>query len=262
MTWRTTITSLGLALGATGLFVGTVAAAALDDAQVKARIEARLAEAGFHQPAEVQVEMRDGKAVLSGYVTTVRDQWTAERAARKVTKGFEDDIEVRPIKAVPDAALGKAIERAVTGYAYYGVFDAVGYSVDDGKVLLTGSVYQPYHKSDIEDRVARIAGVRAIKSTIEVQPLSPFDQRLRLQAYRLIYGNDNFVRYSIMADPPIRIIVTNGHLTLMGVVNNSLEKNLLTHLAGQVLSFGPVRNEVQVESRTATKTSRSAGIVV
>jgi hyperosmotically inducible protein len=261
MTWRSRIASLGLALGAAGLLTGTPAAAS-DDAHLKSRIEARLSAADFHQPASVQVEVQDGRAVLSGFVPTVHDLWTAERAAHKETKRVQNDVTVRPTRVVPDAALGKAIQRAVIGYPYYGVFDAVGFTVADGKVALSGSVYQPYHKSEIEDRISRIVGVRAIQSSIDVQPLSPFDQRLRLQAYRLIYGNEAFVRYSTMADPPIRIIVANGHLTLMGVVANPLEQHLLTVLAGQTLSFGPVKNEVQVESRPAKKVTQEPGIVV
>ena len=259
MTWRNCIVALGLVLGA-GWLSATPAAAA-DDAQLKSRIEARLASAHLGQPAEVGVEVRDGKAVLSGSVPTVHDLWTAEGAARKVTKKIEDQVSVQPVRAVSDEQISKTITRAVIGYPYYGVFDAVGYDVRDGQVVLTGSVYQPWHKRDIDDRVSRIIGIRALKSEIQVQPLSPFDERVRRAAYRAIYGNSLFSRYALWPDPPVRILVSNGHLVLAGMVSTPLEQTALTTLAGQVTSFGPVKNEVQLEKRNTKRATTQTALV-
>jgi hyperosmotically inducible protein len=261
MTWRNRADGLALALGALGLLLGTPAAAS-DDANLESRIETRLSAADFHQPANVQVEVQDGKAVLSGFVPTVHDLWTAERAARKVTKRVQDDVTVRPTNAVSDVDLGKAIERAVIRYPYYGVFDAVGFTINDGNVVLSGSVAQPYHKSDIEDRISRIVGIRALASTVEVQPLSPFDQRLRMQCYRAIYGSSVFSRLAVNPNPPVRILVTNGHVALEGVVDSTSDKHLLTILASQVPGFGPVRNDVQVGTTAAKTATRGAYLVV
>jgi len=53
-----------------------------------------------------------------------------------------------------------------------------------------------------------------------------------------------------MALPPIHIIVENGHVTLDGVVNNNLEKQIAGMRAASVgLSFGPVVNNLQVENQ-------------
>ena len=262
MMGRNIAKGLALALSSAVLLFATVAAAS-EDTSLKNRIEARLSAADFHQPASVQVEVQNGKAVLNGSVPTVRDLWTAERAARKETKQVENGVTVHPAKAVSDAVLGKAIEKAIIGYPYYNVFDAVGFNVENGKVALSGSVYQPYHKRDIDDLVSRIAGVRALESNIEVQPLSPFDQRLRMQAYRAIYGSPVFSRLAIDPNAPIRILVANGHVTLAGVVSSSSDRQLLTILASQVPGFGPVRNEVQIESAVAKKSpARTADVVV
>jgi hypothetical protein len=45
---------------------------------------------------------------------------------------------------------------------------------------------------------------------------SSFDDRLRYQLAYLIYGDPRFVQYAHRADPPIRIIVDRGHVTLTG----------------------------------------------
>src|SRR4026209_2227998 len=92
--------------------------------------------------------------------------------------------------AVPrrDAVIQRDAERAILGYSYYGVFDAVGVDVQDGQVTLVGSVNQPARTVDTDRRVAGVAGVRAVVNTIEVQPVSFNDDRLRAELVRAIYG--------------------------------------------------------------------------
>ena len=51
------------------------------------------------------------------------------------------------------------------------------------------------------------------------------------------------------AVPSIHIIVDNGHVTLAGVVNNQLEKNVAGMRANSAgMSFGAVTNNLQVEN--------------
>src|SRR5262245_19754686 len=120
-----------------------------------------------------------------------------------------------------DAQIQRDAERAVLGYVHYGVFDAVGVGVRDGQVTLVGSVNQPYHKDDIERRVAKVAGVRAVNNEIEVQPASFHDDRLRAELVRAIYGRGVLVNPSTV-DPPVRIVVANGRITLLGYVNSEV----------------------------------------
>jgi osmotically-inducible protein OsmY len=253
---------LGLALAASWLLAGTAVATDADDAALKKRIEAHLAAAAFHQPAEIQVQVAEGKAVLTGSVPTIRDQWTARAAARKEARDVEDRIQVVPRANVSDAALHAAIERAVLTYPYYDVFDAVGFTVAHGAVNLTGSVNQPNRKHDIEDRIARIDGIRRLTSEVRVQPGSFFDDNLRWQCYRVIYGNTSFSRYANAPEPPVRIIVENGKITLMGSVATAFDRNLLTILASGVGSFGPVKNEVRVEGQPSTRPKPAHDIIV
>jgi hyperosmotically inducible protein len=158
-----------------------------------------------------------------------------------------------------DGALRKAVADAVLGYPRYGVFDSVGVGVDNGVVTLQGSVRDSGRKDEIDRRVARLDGVREVRNEIRVQPASLFDDRLRLELYRRIYGNGLFERYATFANPPIRIIVDHGNITLAGVVNSRVEKVALESIARGVLAF-KVDNQVQVESEiekepAATKSS-------
>src|SRR2546423_15209498 len=66
---------------------------------------------------------------------------------------------------------------------YFNVFDDLSYKVEDGVITLTGQVTQPWLSRDAENAVRRIEGVERVNNQIEVLPLSPFDDRVRLATY-------------------------------------------------------------------------------
>jgi hyperosmotically inducible periplasmic protein len=226
-----------------------------DDAGLRQRIESRLAKAGLADRGQVEVEVKDGAAVLSGFTLTVDAQRAAESAARKETKQVENRLRVVPASRTDDE-VRKAVARAILADPYYGVFDSVGVAVDGGKVQLSGSVNQPWRKDDLDRRVARVEGVSEIKNDIRVQPVSSYDDVLRAQLYRRIYGNGTFVRYASFPDPPIRIVVENGRVTLTGIVNNRVEQVLLGSIANGTMAFA-VDNQVQVESEIGKEPKRA-----
>src|SRR5262245_47877286 len=140
--------------------------------------------------------------------------------------------------ARPDALIQRDAEKAILGYVYYGVFDAVGVGVKDGEVTLTGSVLEPYRKDDIERRVAKVSGVRVVSNEIQVQPVSFNDDRLRAQLFNAIYGRGVLVNPS-MIDPPVRILVNNGRITPVGYVGSEAEPAL----AGRIARRAPAVRE-------------------
>jgi len=85
---------------------------------------------------------------------------------------------------------------------------------------------RPTLKSDAENAVKHIEGVEKVDNQIEVLPLSPMDDRLRLELYRAVYGYPALEKYALGVQKPIRIIVKNGHVTLEGVVDNQGDKDL------------------------------------
>lgn len=233
----------GMALAA-GLFL--IVPALADDTGLRQRIESRLGKARLSDHGQIAVEVTNGVAVLHGFTTTVDAQRRAEKAARKETKTVDNRLRVVPVPR-EDTEIRDAVADSILGYVHYGVFDSVGVGVEDGVVTLQGSVRYPWRKDDIERRVARLDAVREIRNDIRVQPVSSFDDRLRLQLYRRIYGNGLFQRYASYVNPPIRIIVERGNITLTGVVNSQVEKAVLSSIARGLLAFR-VDNQVQVES--------------
>jgi len=132
---------------------------------------------------------------------------------------------------------------------YYGVFDNLAYRVQDGAVTLMGQVTRPTLKSDAENVVKRIEGVNQVVNNIEVLPLSPNDDRIRIAVYRAVYGQVGLDRYALQAVPPIHIIVNNGQVTLTGVVATEADKNLAGIRANGVPGVFSLTNNLQVEGR-------------
>jgi hyperosmotically inducible protein len=132
---------------------------------------------------------------------------------------------------------------------YYGVFDNLAYRVDGHTVTLLGQVTRPTMKSDAGNVVKRIEGVEKVDNQIQVLPLSPMDDRLRIAAYRAIYGHPGLDRYAMQAVPPIHIIIDNGKLTLEGVVANQGDKDMANIRANTVSGVFSVVNNLRVEGK-------------
>jgi hyperosmotically inducible protein len=134
---------------------------------------------------------------------------------------------------------------------YFGVFDNLAFKVEPGgKVTLLGQVRNPTLKSDAERAVKSVEGVDTVDNQIEVLPVSPNDDRIRLRVYRTIYRTASLERYAIQAVPPIHIIVKNGNVTLEGVVASEMDKNLANIKARGVPGVFKVTNNLRIESST------------
>jgi hyperosmotically inducible protein len=148
-----------------------------------------------------------------------------------------------------DAELASKVAHEVRMYSWYSIWDNISVRVTNGNVDLLGQVSQPYKKADLQRLADRVPGVRSVTNDLTVLPLSNFDDQLRVQVARAIYRDTVLSRYALQAVPPIHIIVDNGQVTLEGVVNSQMEKEVAGIRAnGAGLSFGPVVNHLRVET--------------
>jgi hyperosmotically inducible periplasmic protein len=137
------------------------------------------------------------------------------------------------------------------------VFDNLQYSVKGSEVTLSGQVWQPVTKQDAETAVKGIEGVTKVNNNIEVLPLSPMDDQTRRAEYRAIYGDPALQRYAMGVLPSIHIIVKNGHATLVGTVDNEMDKNVAEIRAKSVPNVFSVTDELQIRpSRTEAQSKR------
>ena len=146
-----------------------------------------------------------------------------------------------------DSDIAANVRHEVVMYPYYSIWADLGFRVVAGNVTLTGEVNQPFKKQDIERLVQKVPGVASVTNGIKVLPLSSMDDRLRLQVANAIYRDPILSAYAIRAVPAIHIIVENGHVTLTGMVNSDMEKQIAGMRAASSLSFGPVTNNLVVE---------------
>ena len=82
---------------------------------------------------------------------------------------------------------------------------------------------------------------------LRVQGFSSSDRELRREIFLRIYRDPMFERWADMPDPPIRVFVEKGRVTLAGSVVSAVEKHVAGDIARGTLAFS-VNNQVIVES--------------
>ncbi|HAX44745.1 MAG TPA: BON domain-containing protein [Bryobacteraceae bacterium] len=162
----------------------------------------------------------------------------------------------------------RQVRKEILTLPNYGLFDNIRFTIEGDTVLLTGYASRPTLKSSAANVVKDIPGVERVRNQIEVLPLSRFDDEVRARAYVAIYGDPALARYNpnrgvplmmspariavgITNDPPpgnhpIRIIVNNGHVTLAGVVDSPVDRQVAEARVNNVFGAMSVSNELEV----------------
>ena len=156
-------------------------------------------------------------------------------------------VAANPNNAATDANTIRKIRKELVMLPFYGVFDNLAFRYEEGVVTLYGQVSRPTLKKAAARVVERVAGVDQVVNRIEVLPLSNFDDRIRVAAYRAIYRQPGLDRLSFQAVPPIHIIVKNGNVTLEGVAPNKGDATRAFIAANGVSGVFSVKNNLRIE---------------
>jgi hyperosmotically inducible protein len=193
----------------------------------------------------------DGIVTLTGSVGLYQDKLDAANRIKKVSNvsGVRNDITVSGAN-VPDAQLQQKLAKKLA-------YDRVGYrdntfnylaiDVKDGVVTLTGDTVYDVPLDSAMAIVARMEGVKDVVSDVKVLPVSMFDDSLRIRTARAIYRDSVLGRYASDPAHPIRIVVDNGHVTLYGSVESSMDKNIAGIRANSVPGAFSVDNKLVVD---------------
>ena len=133
----------------------------------------------------VQVSVHGPDVVLTGTVDLYEDKELADNRVHHVhgVHGVENDIQVAG-PAVEDTTLRDKLAKALAldrvGYGTTS-FNSITLGVHNGVVTLGGNVYWPPDKDSAVGLVANTPGVKDIVDNIDVAPVSPMDDQLRLQ---------------------------------------------------------------------------------
>jgi hyperosmotically inducible protein len=97
---------------------------------------------------------------------------------------------------------------------------------------------------------SNMPGVKDVINDIQVDPVSPMDDGIRIQVFRSIYGFPSLNKYAMDPAKSIRISVQNGNVTLYGVVDSKADKDTANIRASSVPGVFKVTNDLQVAGST------------
>jgi hyperosmotically inducible protein len=230
--------------------------AAGQSAQTDNNIQAELSNQ-LKKFKDVQVSVKNGVVDLEG---TVQDFATSEEIDKKAHRvknvvAVRNKLKVAGAGEMTDAQLQQSIVKKLQydRVGYGNAFNAISVNVQNGVVTLAGNALGPVAADSAVSLVSHTKGVQDVINNIQVDPLSPMDDRTRLQVYRAIYGYPSLNKYAIDPAQPIRITVVNGNVTLNGVVLNQADKNVAGIRANSVPGVFKVTNNLQVANSSNEK---------
>jgi len=244
-----TLLAVGL-LSAT--LVAETAASTRYDNQIQTSVAQKLAKKS--QFKDVKSSVEDGIVTLTGTVDLYQRKLDATRLARKTAavQGVRNLITVAGPN-VPDEQLEQKLAKKLTYVrtGYDSTFDYFALGVRDGVVTVEGEDRTGLGRDEALADIANMPGVKDVIANISVEPVSTFDDGLRLRAARAIYRDPVLSKYAIDPARPIRIIVVNGHVTLYGSVDSTMDKTVAGLRAGQLFGAFTVENKLEVKGNPA-----------
>jgi hyperosmotically inducible protein len=198
----------------------------------------------------VHASVNDGVATLTGTVEVYDLKDEADKRVHRI-KGLQsvrNNIEVDGPQ-IPDEQLQQKLARAIAyDRVAYGTtpFNAIVVSVQNGVATLTGHAYGPVDADSAAAVAADTTGVKDVINDIQVDPLSPMDDRIRIQVFRSVYGFRSLNKYAADPAKSIRISVQNGNVTLYDVVDSKADKDTANIRANSVPGVFKVTNDLQI----------------
>jgi len=251
MTGKLSAKKLAGSLLAVGLLSATLmaetGAATRYDSQVQDKVTQKLASKS--QYSNVKATVEDGIVTLTGTVDLYQRKLDAAKLARKIpnAQGVRNLLTVAG-PTVPDEQLEQKLATKLTYVreGYDSTFDYFALGVQNGVVTVEGQDRTGVGRDEALADIANMPGVKDVIDRVSIEPVSAFDDGLRLRAARAIYRDPALSKYAIDPAQPIRIIVENGHVTLYGAVHSAMDKQLAGMRAGQLFGAFSVENKLEV----------------
>ena len=194
----------------------------------------------------VEVSVQGSEALLSGRIPHF---WAKHQAIERVLEvdGIETVAsELELPTGESDADLAEAVAKEIQRYAHYTQWDDITANVNQGTVFLGGWVTPDRDKAgELFEKVAKITGVQNVESTIENLSPSRSDRRIRQSIERQLRSNMHFEHITNMRNPPLHIIVNNGHVRLVGYVQGQIEMIEIQRIVAQTKDVLRVQNDLQ-----------------
>ncbi|MEK1889340.1 MAG: BON domain-containing protein [Phyllobacterium sp.] len=178
--------------------------------------------------ANIGVSVENGVVTLTGHVATYIEKNTAADVVCRVkgVRGIAQDMEVRPIgshRTADDEIAKRALN--ILSWSTTIPDGTVQVRVEDGWVVLTGTVEWNYQKIAATEAVRALAGVFDVANNIRVRPhVSSFDVKKRIE--------DALNRSARIEPSDIRVAVDDsGNVVLEGHVKVWADRKLAAQAA-------------------------------
>lgn len=228
-----------------------------NDGQLQSKVQHALGNSQFK---DVHVSVQNNVVDLSGTVPVYQDKVNAERKAQHVhgVGAIRNDIQVAG-PTLSDQQLEQKVARAITDNLIGNVpvaFQTITVQAHNGQVILGGHAAGPIAASDAVGIAENVKGVKDLVDNIQVDPLSPMDNEIRIREFRAIYSSPFLTQYVMDPTKPVRIQVENGHVTLYGVVDSKGAKDAAGIRANSVPGVFSVKNDIQVVNGSGEHASK------
>lgn len=216
-----------------------VAAASISDVEHKIADKAKV--------ERLQVQAENGKVILEGLAWTLWDKTQAGKIASKELKvPVVNNIGLKStMKSDRELSLDVS-SRIHTASTNDYLFNLLSVDTRNSEVILQGKLRDAYLKDVAVKAAMQTPGVRGVVDRIELLPVSPSDDRLRVAIFERLRRDGRLSSYFLSPHPAINIIVESSRVTLIGYVNSEVDRVKAGMIARETSGVLSVNNQLQV----------------
>jgi osmotically-inducible protein OsmY len=193
--------------------------------------------------SDIGVLVKDGAVTLNGFVTNYGEKWNAVAATKRVAgvRAIADDIVVKLSSSLlrTDGEIASAAANQISWFSAEPK-DAVKVVVRDGWLTLEGEVEWGYQRSEVQENVQFLAGVKGVTNLLTIKS--------RLSAANVKESIETAIERSALLDSEKIEVETKGNkVTLRGKVRNHAERDEAERVAWAAPGVWSVDNKIEVK---------------
>lgn len=213
------------------------------DTELKSDVLAELKYEPSVNITDIGVLVKDGAVTLNGFATSYVEKWNAVSATKRVAgvRAIADDIVINfphsPLRTDGDIAIAAAnqIEWVTSIPA-----GAAKITVRDGWITVEGELEWGFQKSDVQDCLRRVAGVKGVNNQLTIRPkLAAADVKDAIESA--------FQRSALLDAARIQVETTGNKVTLRGNARNYAERDEAERVAWNAAGVLSVDNQIEVK---------------